>query len=102
MKKIVFFDTEKRHTDLKVRLQYESLTQSEFFRSILSGMIDCDQRLISYLADWREKNKKYSKKNRVLSEKLLEKGKEIKSRFALGDDEIESIFDLLEEEHPEL
>ena len=34
--------------------------------------------------------------------KTKKQEKEIKSKFALKEDEIESIFDLLEEEHPDL
>ena len=33
---------------------------------------------------------------------LYEKGEETKKKFALDEETIESIFDLLEEEHPEL
>jgi len=33
---------------------------------------------------------------------LIEKGKELESKFALTEDEIEDIFDVLADEHPEL
>jgi len=54
-KKVMFYDSDKRHADLKLRLQYDGLKQNEFFRAV-----------------------------------------------ALKENEIESIFDLLEEEHPDL
>ena len=101
-KKIVFTDTDKRHADLKVRLQHDDLSQSDFFRAMLSGYIEKDSRIISFLCDWREQNRTYSKKKRKKSERLLDKGEEIKSKFGLEEDEIESIFDLLEQEHPDL
>jgi len=101
-KKIVFTDTDKRHADLKVRLQHDDLSQSDFFRAMLSGYIEKDSRIISFLYDWREQNRTYSKKKRKKSERLLDKGEEIKSKFGLEEDEIESIFDLLEQEHPDL
>ena len=101
-KRIVFKDTDKRHADLKIRLQHDDLTQSEFFRAMITGYIDKDSRLIDYLYEWREANKSYSKVKRGKSERLLRKGEEIKSKFGLDENEIESIFDLLEKEHPDL
>mgnify|MGYP003118969936 FL=1 len=101
-KKIVFSDTGKRHADLKVRLQYDDLSQTDFFRAMLTGYIEKDERVISYVYEWREQNKKYSKRKRAKSERLLGKGEEIKNKFGLNQNEIEDIFDLLEEEHPDL
>ena len=34
--------------------------------------------------------------------RLVEKGRQTKSQFSLNEDEIENIFDLIEEEHPDL
>ena len=101
-KKIVFNDTDKRHADLKIRLQHDDLSQSEFFRAMVTGYIEKDSRLLAYLYEWRELNKGYSKTKRAKSERLLRKGQQIKSKFGLDESEIESIFDLLEEEHPDL
>jgi hypothetical protein len=101
-KKIVFTDTDKRHADLKVRLDYDSLTQTDFFRAMLTGYVEKDDRILEYLYDWREQNKKYSKKKRNKSEKLLSKGDSLMKEFGLEESEIESIFDLLEQEHPDL
>ena len=101
-KKIIFTDTDKRHADLKIRLQHDDLTQSDFFRAMLTGYIEKDTRVLSFLYDWREENKYYSKKKRKKAERLLNKGEETKSKFGLRQDEIENIFDLLEQEHPDL
>tara|TARA_R100000388_G_C7115886_1_gene98735 strand:+ start:36 stop:368 length:333 start_codon:yes stop_codon:yes gene_type:complete len=101
-KKIVFNDTDKRHADLKIRLQHDDLSQSEFFRAMITGYIEKDSRIVDYLYEWRELNKGYSKSKRAKSERLLKKGEQVKSKFGLDKSEIESIFDLLEEEHPDL
>ena len=101
-KKVVFYDTDKRHADLRLRLQHDDFTQSEFFCAMVTGYIEKDPRVISFLYEWRQENKNYSKKKRKNSEKLLDKGEKIKSKFGLDQDEIESIFDLLEQDHPEL
>ncbi len=101
-KKIAFNDTDKRHADLKIRLQHDDLTQSEFFRAMVTGYIDKDSRLLAYLYELRETNKSHSKAKRSKSERLLHKGEQIKDKFGLNESEIESIFDLLEDEHPDL
>ena len=46
-KKIVFNDTDKRHADLKIRLQHDDLSQSEFFRAMITGYIEKDSRASS-------------------------------------------------------
>ena len=43
-----------------------------------------------------------SKGNLIKNRQLIAAGREVESKFALNEDEIENIFDILEEEHPEL
>ena len=101
-KKIVFNDTDKRHADLKIRLQHDDLTQSEFFRAMITVYISKDARIVSFVHDWRSMNKGYSKAKTAKSKRLLKKGEDIKSKFGLDQDEIDNIFDILEQEHPDL
>ncbi len=101
-KKIVFTDTDKRHADLKIRLQHDSITQGDFFRAMVTGYISKDSRLLEYLYEWREEEKGYSKTKRAKTERLMQKGEALKNKFGLGKKEIDNIFDLLEQEHPDL
>lgn len=101
-KRIIFKDTEKRHADLKIRLQHDDLTQTDFFRSVLTGYIYKDSRIVDYLYEWREKNKSYSKKKRSITEKLISDGRNLERKFGISNEELDNIFDLLEEEHPDL
>ena len=39
-KRIVFESSTHKHAQLKVRLQYDSLTQAEFFRSLIEGYLN--------------------------------------------------------------
>ena len=101
-KKVVFYENEKKHADFKVRLNYDNLTQSEFFRAIISGYIEQDEDLLSYIARYQEGNQKHSKVKRSDSKKLLDAGSSTKKKFGLEDEDIENIFDLLEKENPDL
>ena len=78
-KKITFYDSDKRHADLRIRLQYDGMKQSEFFRAVVTAYLEKDDHFMAFLEQ-----------------------KEVKSKFALDEGEIDSIFDLLEEEHPDL
>ena len=101
-KKIVFYDSDKRHAELKIRLKHDKLTQAEFFRTLVTGYLDKDEDVLRFLDKYIIQNGKQSKKNLVTNRKMIDKGKETERMFALDEEEIENIFDLLEQEHPEL
>ena len=101
-KKIVFYDSDKRHAELKVRLKHDSLTQAEFFRTLITGYLDKDENVLSFLDKYILKNDKQSNSALNKNRKLIDDGREVERKFALSNDEIESIFDILAEEHPEL
>ena len=102
MKRVVFEELDKRHADLKIRLHADGLSQSEFFRLLISGYIERDERIVSFVEEHRERSNIQSKQKRTKSKKLHESANEIKNKFALGSEEIDNIFDLLEKENPEL
>lgn len=101
-KKIMFYDTDKRHADLKVRLQHDSLTQSAFFRAMISGYLDKDTRIMQYVDDYKFDNNIQNKADRKTVSKLIKAGKQMEKTHGLGEDELENIFDMIEQEHPEL
>jgi len=101
-KKIVFDDTDIRHAQLKVRLQHDGLSQAEFFRCMITGYIEKDQTLIKYVQDYKESKSIQSKAKRKKIQKDIEAGDNLLAKFGLGDEDLENIFDLIAEEHPDL
>jgi chloramphenicol O-acetyltransferase len=101
-KKIMFYDTDKRHAELKIRLQHDSLKQSEFFRAVVTAYIEKDDLFSEFINEYKAKNKTQSKERIEKSKKSIEKGREIEKKFNLKEDEKENIFDLIAQEHPEL
>lgn len=100
--KIMFTVTNRTKADFKLQLQYDSLTQVKFFRSIMEGYINKDPDLMTYIQKFKKQN---SVQNNVLRNKIMtniKKANDIKNKFALGDEEVEDIFDILEKEHPDL
>ena len=101
-KKFMFYDTPKRQADLRIRLKYDGLNQSEFFRAMITGYLDQDSNLLTFLDKYKQKYSVQGINKRSASRSLLNKGTEVRKQFALGEDEIEDIFDLIEKEHPDL
>lgn len=101
-KKIIFTVSERQKEDFKIRLQYDGLTQASFFRAVMSGYLKKDPDLMSFLNVFKETEGIHNKQQRKKVLKGVEEAQKTKNLFALDDDEVENIFDILESEHPEL
>ena len=97
-KRIVFTENDHRHAQLIIRLKHADLRQSDFFRSLITGYIEGDKRITEYI----DEIKSQSKKKKKLSRRLREKGEENVKSLGFSEEQIEDIFDLIAEEHPEL
>jgi len=97
-KKVAFVENTHQHAKLILKLRHDGVTQSKFFRAMIAGYIDDDERIQSYIDEIKPQNKK----KKARSKKLRNEGKQIMEDFGLNDGEIENIFDLIQEEHPEL
>jgi hypothetical protein len=97
-KRIVFTENDHRQVQLKMKLKTIGVTQSEFFRLMITGMLTGDSRIYSYLDDAGPLSKKRKRRSKI----YREQGKEISKSLGLGSEEVESIFDLIAEEHPGL
>ena len=99
-KKILFYDTDKRHADLKIKLQYDGLGQSEFFRALVTGYLDEDPSIMEYVDSYKETSGKQSGRHQRVTKKERSIEREVTKTFASN--EIENIFDIIERENPEL
>jgi hypothetical protein len=97
-KTIVFEDNDHRHAKFFIKLRYDGFRQSEFFRQIISSYIDGDELFMEYVDSIKPQAKAKIKK----SKKLRDKGNELKVNLGLTEEEVEDIFDLIEQEHPDL
>ena len=101
-KKIVFDDTDIRHAKLKIRLQHDGLSQAEFFRALVTGYLEKNTAILKYIQLYKEQHKKQSKKSRKKIQAEIEKGQIKMEEFGIIDGELEDIFDLIANEHPDL
>ncbi len=103
-KKVVFYDSDKRFAELKIRLQHDGISQAQFFRGIVTGYLMQDGDVLSYVDKLKASKNigNRSKKSIKEERELINTGKEQLDKLALGDDEIDNIFDILEKENPDL
>lgn len=97
-KRIVFTENDHRHAQLVLKLKYLRLTQAAFFRHIISGLIDDDERIVEYTNEISARSKDKKRK----SQKLQKIGAQKLRDFGLSENDVENIFDLIEKENPEL
>ena len=101
-KRIVFESSTHKHAQLKIRLQYDSLTQAGFFRCLIEGYLAKDKRILEFLEDHKISEGKDSKRNNKIRNKDNKNAEDLLNKFGIKDDELENIFDLIEEEFPDL
>jgi hypothetical protein len=69
---------------------------------LITGYLEKEESLSAYVEQIKEERSKNGKSRRAASRKLQDLGKENKNKFALSEKEVHNIYDLLEEEFPEI
>ena len=101
-KRVSFMDNDKRIADFLIRLKHDGLTKTKFFRAVLTGYLERDENIVSFVDRYKATSKSQSLNKSNIVRTLEKSGKESKSRLGLDDGEIQNIFDILEKEHPDL
>jgi len=99
---VQFSDIDKRHADLRLRLHYDGLTQGQFFRALVSGYVDRDSDIVSFIEKVKENSEKYKPTLMKKRRRAYTKYKQVEKLFGLDEDEIENIFDMIQKEHKDL
>jgi hypothetical protein len=68
----------------------------------MEGYINKDLDLMTYINKFKKQIsvQNNAQRNRTITN--IKKADDTKNKFALGDEEVENIFDILEKEHPDL
>ena len=70
----------------------------EFFNVIVLGYLEKNEHIMNFIEEIKE-NKQISKKKRKKVNRSSLKAKEVERSFALNENEIENIFDIIEKEY---
>jgi len=97
-KKIMFYDSADRQTRLKIRCDYDGISQSQFFRMMITGYIENDNMVYTFLKKYKEKYKIQGDQKRSTIEKIRTDACSTQKKHALAGEEIENIFDIIETE----
>ena len=97
-KRIVFTENDHRHAQLVLNLKYLRVSQSAFFRHIITGLLKDDPRILKYLDELSPR----SKGKKAKATKLTKMGQQKLKDLALSDGEVENIFDMIEQDFPDL
>ena len=93
----------KLHENLKIRLYYDEIkTQSEFFRYCVESYLSQDPLFVAFLDEYKINKQVQSKARTLKSAKLRAEGEKLMEELALTPQDIQNIFDILEEDLPEL
>ncbi len=90
-------DSEALVTKLKLQLSYDNLNMVKFFKILIDSYLNRDQRMLEIL---QEKNTRNTKRSKRLKDER--ETKKTINDFALDDNDVEDIFDLIAKENPEL
>lgn len=96
LKEITFYDDAKLYGDFVIKVKYDEFASpSEFFRFVVRAYVENDTKFF----DWVEKvkyQKNVAKIRIKRTRQSVEDGKELMKDYGLSHDEIENIFDVLE------
>jgi len=97
-KRVVFSDNEHRHAKLVLKLKHDGFKQGQFFRAIITGYINDDPVLQQFVDEVKEQSPRIKKKSR----RLRDQGEATMNELGFNEGDVENIFDLIEQEHPDL
>ena len=97
-KKFMFYDTEQNQAKLKIRCGYDGMSQSQFFRMMIAGYVEDDEHVLAYIKECKEKYGVQGQQKRNKTSQVHKEKKLVESKFALKEEEIEDIFDMIETE----
>ncbi len=103
IEKVQFYLTEKDKAELKIKLHSDGMTQTRFFAGVAKAYLLNDHEFYNWFARFRSRQSSLGgKRKRIMVEKEEEVARQTMKKFGFDQEEIESIFDLIEKEYTEL
>tara|TARA_Y100000592_G_scaffold37929_1_gene60023 strand:+ start:617 stop:940 length:324 start_codon:yes stop_codon:yes gene_type:complete len=101
-KKVVFWENDKVHADLKIKTHYDGISQSDFFRGCIRAYLEEEGSFMAFLGELKEKRSQLSKTIRKVANRDQKGSQEQVQNFGLSHGEVEDIFDILEKEYEDM
>tara|TARA_R110000796_G_scaffold213006_1_gene329098 strand:- start:274 stop:612 length:339 start_codon:yes stop_codon:yes gene_type:complete len=97
-KKLMFYDSEDRQARLKIRCAFDGISQSQFFRMMITGYLEDNDLIYSFMKKCKEDYQIQGQQKRNTIDRTRNNSQKTSNKFALDKEEIESIFDTIETE----
>ena len=78
------------------------MTMSEFLRACCDAITENDEQMLQFIDSYKESNEKHSKRNNKITKKDLQIGDSILKDLGINEKDIESLFDFIADQHPEI
>jgi hypothetical protein len=96
-KKAHYWTDKNKHINFLSKLRLDGLNQSQFHRAMVEGYLADDEDLINYIDKYKETHTVQGKRKRDITSSTRKRAKMVENKFALSSEDIESIFDIIEE-----
>ena len=101
-KRVRFFIKNDAHIRFKASLEKHQLSMSEFLRACCQAVSEDNPLMLDYLNHYKGTSEKHSKRNNDIIKRDKEKGDTLLEEFGIGDEDIQNLFDLIADQHPEI
>ena len=101
-KRVIIKMPGKNHAEFKIQLNYDSLTQTAFFRAVTEGYVSQDELIVEYIENYKNKSGKQSSHKKKIIRQNIDNRAAVSRSFSLDKEELSDLYDLVEKEHPEL
>jgi hypothetical protein len=101
-KNITFSIGEKLHADFRIRLKFEGMGQANFLRWVVLQYVNQTPLMQELIDKYKEDNTVLSKAREKKIKEEKRKANKVRKNFSLSEEELTSIFDIIEVEMPEL
>jgi len=101
-KSLLILILDKLHVDLRIRLRHDGFSQQNFFTTLVQMYLSNDERMLEVVDHMKSVLTHRGKQRKEKTKKMIQKGKEIQKQFALSEEDLEDIFDMIAQEHGEL
>ena len=92
----MFADTDKRHAELRLKLRRDGISQVKFFQSIVTGYIENNLNIITFVKNIKEMDAKIGKKKIKNCHKSIVEGNALLRDFGFTEQDADFVFDLIE------